>query len=102
MQYCTNDLKQCSLHISVSDVPSPCQNGDVESSFGRFKQKLDDLNRIETAGEMSEAVYRHIHYDNHRRTHSPLCCPNLLRHLSSQISDLTQTHAKHTRLKLTL
>lgn len=74
-QMCTNYLEQRSVHISVSDVASPWQNGYIESFFGRFKQELGDINRFETAGEMLAAVYQHIHYYNHRRIHTALRMP---------------------------
>lgn len=74
-QCCTNYLEQRGVPISVSDVASPWQNGYVESFFGRFKQELGDLNRFETAGEMIEAIYRHIHYYNHSRIHTALRMP---------------------------
>lgn len=74
-QRCTDYLEQRGVHISVSDVASPWQNGYVESFFGRFKQELGDLNRFETAGEMIEAIYRHIHYYNHSRIHTALRMP---------------------------
>lgn len=74
-QRCTDYLEQRGVRISVSDVASPWQNGYVESFFGRFKQELGDLNRFETAGEMIEAVYRHIHYYNHSRIHTALRMP---------------------------
>lgn len=74
-QCCTDYLEQRGVRISVSDVASPWQNGYVQSFFGRFKQELGDLDRFETAGEMIEAVYRHIHYYNHRRIHTALRMP---------------------------
>nr|PZN50774.1 MAG: IS3 family transposase [Chloroflexota bacterium] len=74
-QRCTNDLEARGIQISVSDVASPWQNGYVESFFGRFKHELGDLNRFETAGEMIEAIYRHIHYYNHSRIHTVLKMP---------------------------
>jgi putative transposase len=74
-QSCTDYLEQRGVRISVSDVASPWQNGYIESFFGRFKQELGDLNRFETAGEMIEAIYRHIHYYNHRRIHTALRLP---------------------------
>lgn len=74
-QCCTDYLEQRGVRISVSDVASPWQNGYVESFFGRFKQELGDLDRFETAGEMIEAVYQHIHYYNRRRIHTALRLP---------------------------
>lgn len=77
-QCCTDYLEQRGVGISVSDVASPWQNGYVESFFGRFKQELGDLSRFETTGEMIEAVYRHIHYYNHRRIHTALRMPPVI------------------------
>lgn len=74
-QRCTAYLEDRDVQLSVSDVASPWQNGYVESFFGRFKHELGDLNRFETAGEMIEAVYRHIHYYNHSRIHTALNMP---------------------------
>jgi len=74
-QVCTDYLEQRGVHISVSDVASPWQNGYIESFLGRFKQELGDLNRFETAGEMLAAVYQHIYYYNHRRIHTALRMP---------------------------
>ena len=69
-QRCTAYLENRGVQISVSDVASPWQNGYVESFFGRFKHEVGDLNRFESAGEMIEAIYQHIHYYNHRRIHT--------------------------------
>lgn len=74
-QVCTDYLEQRGVHISVSDVASPWQNGYIESFFGRFKQELGNINRFETAGEMLAAVYQHIHYYNHRRILTALRMP---------------------------
>jgi putative transposase len=64
-QQCTDYLEERGVHISVSDVASPWQNGFVESFYGRFKQEFGDVNRFESTGEMIEAVYRHIRYYNY-------------------------------------
>lgn len=74
-QRCTDYLEDRGVQISVSDVASPWQNGYVESFFGRFKHELGNLNRFESAGEMIEAIYRHIHYYNHSRIHTALRMP---------------------------
>ena len=75
VQQYTDYLKARGAHISVSDVASPWQNGFMESFYGRFKQDLGDLDRFASAGEMIEAIYRHIHYYNHRRIHTALKLP---------------------------
>ena len=46
-----------------------------ESFYGRFKQELGDLDRFASAGEIIEAIYRQIHYYNHRRIHTALKLP---------------------------
>jgi transposase InsO family protein len=74
-QRCTDYLEDRGVRISVSDVASPWQNGHVESFYGRFKHELGDLNRFESAGEMIEAIYRHIHYYNYHRIHTALRMP---------------------------
>jgi putative transposase len=74
-QRCTDYLEARGVQISVSDVASPWQNGYVESFYGRFKHELGDLNRFESAGEMIEAIYRHIHYYNYHRIHTALKMP---------------------------
>jgi putative transposase len=74
-QRCTDYLEDRGVRISVSDAASPWQNGYIESFFGRFKQELGDVNRFASAGEMIEAIYRHIHYYNHSRIHTALTMP---------------------------
>lgn len=74
-QCCTECLEDHGVQISVSDVASPWQNGYVESFYGRFKHELGDVNRFASAGEMIEAIYRHIHYYNHDRIHTALKMP---------------------------
>ena len=77
-QCCTDYLEQRGVRISVSDTASPWQNGYIESFFGRFKQELGALDRFNSVGEMIEAIYRHIHYYNHRRIHTALRMPPAL------------------------
>jgi transposase InsO family protein len=74
-QRCTSYLEDRGAQISVSDAASPWQNGFLESFYGRFKQELGDLDRFNSVGEMIEAIYRHIHYYNHRRIHTALKMP---------------------------
>lgn len=74
-QRCTDFLEQRDVQISVSDVASPWQNGFQESFFGRFKQEFGDPNRFESAGQLIEAIYCHIHYYNHHRIHTVLTMP---------------------------
>jgi putative transposase len=72
---CTAYVQAHGVQISVSDAASPWQNGYIESFFGRFQHELGDVNRFETAGELIEAIYRHIHYDNHSCIHTALRMP---------------------------
>ena len=74
-QQCTDTLEGRAVHISVSDVASPWQNGFIESFYGRFKLELGDLDHFNSAGEMIEAIYRHIRYYNHSRIHTTLKMP---------------------------
>ncbi len=71
----TDYLEQRDVQISVSAVASPWQNGYCESFFGRFKQEFGDPDRFESAGQLIEAIYRHIHYYNHDRIHTVLKMP---------------------------
>ena len=74
-QQCIDYLEERGVHISVSDVASPWQNGFMESFYGRFKQEMGDLDRFASAGEMIEAIYRHIRYYNRSRIHTALKMP---------------------------
>ena len=74
-QRCTDYLEERGVHISVSDVAAPWQNGYCESFFGRFKEEFGDPDRFEIPGTFIEAVYHHIHYYNHDRIHTALKMP---------------------------
>ena len=81
-------LERLGAQISASDKASPWQNGYQESFFGKFKDEIGDINRFETAGELIEELYHHIHYYNNLRIHTALKMPpavyaNSLRKLSS-------------------
>lgn len=60
------------MFLTVSDKASPWQNGYQESFFGKFKDKLGDLDRFETIGELIEAIYQQVYYYNHERIHTAL------------------------------
>ena len=85
-QRCITYLEDREVKISVSDVASPWQNGHIESFYGRFKQEFGDFSRFDTVGLMIEAIYRHIHYYNHRRIHTALKMPPA-RYASHTFSD---------------
>jgi transposase InsO family protein len=74
-QPCTQFLEQYGVKISVSETGSPWQNGYQESFFDKFKLDMGDVNRFETIGLFIEAVYRQVHYYNHRRIHTALKMP---------------------------
>lgn len=74
-ELCTNLLEDLGTKISASDKSSPWQNGYQESFFGRFKDEVGDINRFETAGELIEELYHHIHYYNTKRIHTALKMP---------------------------
>lgn len=71
----TSMLEKCGTRISASDKASPWQNGYQESFFGKFKDEIGDINRFETAGELIEELYHHVHYYNTKRIHSVLKMP---------------------------
>ncbi len=68
----TNTLSNLGILISNSDKGSPWQNGYVESFFGKFKQELGDINRLNTIGELVEYIYHKIYYYNNQRIHTSL------------------------------
>lgn len=72
---CTDFWESKGCQISVSDVASPWQNGYTESFYGRFKQEFGDPDRFDSIGQLTEAIYRHIHYYNHQRIHTALKMP---------------------------
>ena len=60
---------------SQSHKAHPWENGHQESFFGRFKQELGNLHRLQTLDELMEAVAHQIHYYNTKRIHSALKMP---------------------------
>lgn len=60
--------------VSMSKKGSPWENGYQESWYSNFKKELDykNINRLNTLGELVEAVSRQIHYYNHDRIHTSL------------------------------
>jgi hypothetical protein len=43
--------------------------------FGKFKDEIGDINRFETAGELIEELYHHVHYYHTKRIHTALKMP---------------------------
>lgn len=60
---------------SMSKKGSPWQNGYQESFFGNWKVDIGDVNRFETMGELTAALYRSIYYYNNLRIHTSLGMP---------------------------
>lgn len=63
------------IKLSMSHKSSPWENGYQESFYGQLKVDLGDTNRYHTLGELTAAIYRHIHYYNHQRIHTALNMP---------------------------
>jgi putative transposase len=57
-QTCIEYLEKHQIHVSVSEVASPSQNGFQESFFGRFKQEFGDFSRFGFVEELFEAIVR--------------------------------------------
>ena len=67
------DLAQAlGIKLSMSRKASPWENGYQESFYNQCKVDLGDLNRFETLGEVTAAIYLHIHYYNTERIHTSL------------------------------
>lgn len=67
---CTKLLEDRGIHVSVSKLASPWENGYKESFFGRFKDEFGDFNRFNHIGELIEEVYSKVYYYNYRRIHT--------------------------------
>lgn len=63
------------IRLSMSHKSSPWENGYQESFYGQLKVDLGDTNRYHSLGELTAAIYRHIHYYNHNRIHTALKMP---------------------------
>jgi transposase InsO family protein len=49
-----------------------CQNGFMETWFGKFKDELGPLSRFKDLPQLHEAIALQIHYYNTERIHSAL------------------------------
>lgn len=68
-------LKDYGIKPSMSPKGKPWKNGFQESFYSNFKLELGKTNSFESYGELIEAVYRQIHYYNHKRIHTALKMP---------------------------
>lgn len=73
-------LANLNVRASQSKKSSPWENGYQESFYNNFKLELGDPKRFHDLGELSEAVYRQIHYYNNRRIHTALKMPPAMFH----------------------
>lgn len=81
----TTTLRRFNILISNSEKSSPWQNGYVESFFGKFKEELGDINKIDSLGELIEHIYHKIYYYNNDRIHSTLkMSPTKFKYLAQQ------------------
>ena len=64
---CITHCQTREVDISVSNPGSPWQNSQIESFWSRLKSESGDLNRFEDLGELTEYIYRYIHYYNNDR-----------------------------------
>ena len=65
-------VKDYKILQSMSKKGSPWQNGYQESFFANWKVDIGDVNRFETMGELTAALYRSIYYYNNLRIHTSL------------------------------
>lgn len=63
------------INISMSHKASPWENGYQESFYSQLKVDLGDTNRYASLGELTAAIYHHIHYYNYDRIHTALKMP---------------------------
>jgi putative transposase len=68
-------VEGASIKISMSHKGSPWENGYQESFYSQLKVDLGDTNRYESLGELTAAIYHHIHYYNYDRIHTGLKMP---------------------------
>ena len=61
--------------ISMAAKGKPWENPFQESFYAGFKLELKDISTIPTLGELTEAIYKQIHYYNYKRIHSALKMP---------------------------
>ena len=70
-----NLAQRAGIKISMSHKASPWENGYQESFYSQLKVDLGDTNRYDSLGELTAAIYRHIHYYNTKRIHTALKMP---------------------------
>lgn len=63
------------IQQSMSQKASPWENGYQESFYSGFKVDFGDPERYQTLGELTVAIYLHIHYYNTKRIHGKLKMP---------------------------
>jgi len=71
----TSLAQSAGIRLSMSHKSSPWENGYQESFYGKLKVDLGDTNRYQSLGELTAAIYHHIHYYNHNRIHTALKMP---------------------------
>jgi transposase InsO family protein len=71
----TSLAESARILLSMSRKSSPWENGYQESFYGQLKVDLGDTNRYQSLGELTAAIYHHIHYYNHTRIHTALKMP---------------------------
>jgi transposase InsO family protein len=65
------------VKISMSKKGSPWENGYQESFYNNFKTDLGlEFERLQTIGELVEAVHQVISYYNNQRIHTTLKMPS--------------------------
>lgn len=65
-------LEKLGVTVSMSAKASPWQNPFQESFYSRFKLELGNVSRLESEGQLAEAIYRQMYYYNNERIHSAL------------------------------
>lgn len=70
-----NLAQSAGIRVSMSHKSSPWENGYQESFYSQLKVDLGDTNRYQSLGELTAAIYQHIHYYNHTRIHTALKMP---------------------------
>lgn len=92
----TSFAESFGIHLSMSAKGSPWENGYQESFYSQLKVDLGDPNRFETVGELTAAIYLHIHYYNTSRIHTALKMPPTVYAERQQHRILTTNHVSVT------
>jgi putative transposase len=71
----TSFAEDAGIKLSMSHKGSPWENGFQESFYSQLKVDLGDTNRFKTTGELTAALYYHIHYYNTGRIHTAFKMP---------------------------